>query len=70
VSHYPKAFNTKDTRGSVQTSESTFIKPFYKSKSEFPICPITGMPARYKDPLTGTPYANKDAFKIIREKYF
>ena len=70
VSHYPKAFNTKDTRGSVQTSESTFIKPFYKSKSEFPICPITGMPARYKDPLTGTPYANKEAFKIIREKYF
>lgn len=70
VSHYPKAFNTKDTRGIAQTSESTFIKPFYKSKSEFPICPITGMQARYKDPLTGTPYANKEAFKIIREKYF
>ena len=28
------------------------------------------MPAKYKDPLTGTPYANKEAFKIIREKFF
>jgi len=28
------------------------------------------MPAKYKDPLTGTPYANKEAFKIIRERYF
>lgn len=28
------------------------------------------MVAKYRDPLTGTPYANKDAFKIIREKYF
>jgi len=33
-------------------------------------CPITGKPAQYKDPLTQQPYANKEAFKIIREKYF
>lgn len=26
--------------------------------------------ALYRDPLTGTPYANKEAFKIIREKFF
>ena len=51
-------------------SESTFIKPVYKNKGDQPICPITGMVARYKDPLTGTPYANKEAFKIIREKFF
>mmetsp|Transcript_12646 Transcript_12646/g.11199 ORF Transcript_12646/g.11199 Transcript_12646/m.11199 type:complete len:91 (+) Transcript_12646:387-659(+) len=31
---------------------------------------ITGKKARYKDPLTLTPYANKDAFKVIRERYF
>jgi len=41
-----------------------------KSNSTTSICPITGMVAKYRDPLTGTPYANKDAFKIIREKYF
>ena len=34
------------------------------------VCPITGKAAKYKDPLTMQPYANKEAFKIIREKYF
>jgi len=34
------------------------------------ICPITGLRAPYRDPLTGTPFANKEAFKIIREKFF
>jgi vacuolar protein sorting-associated protein 72 len=31
---------------------------------------VTGAPANYRDPLTGQPFANKEAFKIIREKYF
>lgn len=31
---------------------------------------ITGKRARYKDPLTLTPFANKDAFKVIRERFF
>ena len=31
-------------------------------------CPVTGMPAKYRDPVTGTPYSNKDAFEQIREK--
>ena len=31
---------------------------------------ITGKKAKYKDPLTLTPYANKDAFKVIRERFF
>jgi len=30
-------------------------------------CPITGMLAKYFDPVTQTPYANLQAFKIIRE---
>ena len=30
-------------------------------------CPITGMLAKYFDPVTQTPYANLRAFKIIRE---
>lgn len=34
------------------------------------MCSVTGAPAKYKDPLTGQPFANKEAFKIIREKYF
>uniref|UniRef100_A0A7N0UGN1 Vps72/YL1 C-terminal domain-containing protein n=1 Tax=Kalanchoe fedtschenkoi TaxID=63787 RepID=A0A7N0UGN1_KALFE len=33
------------------------------------VCVVTGLPAKYKDPKTGLPYANKEAFKIIRERY-
>lgn len=29
------------------------------------ICPITGLPAVYKDPRTGVPYANADAYKVL-----
>jgi len=32
------------------------------------ICVITGLPARYRDPLTGQPYANLAAFKKLRER--
>jgi len=34
------------------------------------VCAVTGAPAKYRDPLSGQPFANKEAFKIIREKYF
>lgn len=34
------------------------------------MCPITNQVAKYRDPLTGQPFANKEAFKILREKYF
>ncbi|CAM8985164.1 hypothetical protein QQ045_006434 [Rhodiola kirilowii] len=33
------------------------------------VCVVTGLPAKYKDPKTGLPYATKEAFKIIREQY-
>lgn len=32
-------------------------------------CPVTGLPARYRDPLTGLPYSNAQAFRYIRERY-
>ncbi|KAG0332787.1 hypothetical protein BG004_001100 [Podila humilis] len=31
-----------------------------------PTCLITGLPAKYKDPKTGIPYANKEAYKILQ----
>ncbi|KAL4576673.1 hypothetical protein LXL04_012771 [Taraxacum kok-saghyz] len=40
--------------------------PPYPEKA---VCVITGLPAKYKDPKTGMPYATKEAFKIIREQY-
>ncbi len=33
------------------------------------MCAITGLPAKYRDPVTGLPYANLEAFKIIREQH-
>ncbi|RIA81291.1 YL1 nuclear protein [Glomus cerebriforme] len=37
------------------------------------ICPITGEPAKYKDPKSGVPYANMEAYKrlqqILRHEY-
>lgn len=38
----------------------------YPQKS---VCVVTGLPAKYRDPKTGLPYANKEAFKIIRERF-
>ena len=32
-------------------------------------CVITGEPARYRDPVTGQPYATLAAFKILRERF-
>ena len=32
-------------------------------------CPVTGLPAKYKDPVTGMPYATAQAFRYIREHY-
>ncbi|KAL2653335.1 hypothetical protein R1flu_021463 [Riccia fluitans] len=33
------------------------------------LCVITGQPAKYRDPKTGQPYATKEAFKLIRERF-
>jgi len=33
------------------------------------LCAITGLPAKYRDPISGLPYANLDAFKELRKQY-
>mmetsp|Transcript_7650 Transcript_7650/g.19651 ORF Transcript_7650/g.19651 Transcript_7650/m.19651 type:complete len:329 (+) Transcript_7650:522-1508(+) len=33
------------------------------------LCHVTGLPAKYRDPLTGYPYATAAAFKAIREEH-
>ncbi|VDM43718.1 unnamed protein product [Toxocara canis] len=43
-----------------------FTKPERKAKL---LCCVTSRPAKYRDPLTGLPYATPAAFKVIREKY-
>lgn len=47
-------------------SEICTISVPYPEKS---FCVVTGLPAKYRDPKTGLPYATKEAFKIIRERF-
>jgi hypothetical protein len=47
-----------------QTYQETFASSSRRPRRR--LCPITGMPAQYFDPLTQMPYANADAFKILR----
>lgn len=32
------------------------------------LCVVTGLPAKYRDPKSGLPYATKEAFKVIRQQ--
>jgi len=54
------------------TDEKFFKEYFPKRKNKAPVkqfCPVTRQPAKYFDPITQTPYANAQAFKIIRDAY-
>lgn len=35
-------------------------------KPQKAVCVITGLPAKYRDPLTGLPYATLEAFRQLR----
>lgn len=46
------------------------LKEFQKPEPKVKLlCAVTSRPAKYRDPVTGLPYANVAAFRIIREKY-
>ena len=53
------------------TDTNNFPREYFPaSRTKYPIksvCVVTGQPAKYKDPLTGLPYANIEAFKYIRQ---
>ncbi|KAJ4807820.1 Vacuolar protein sorting protein 72 [Rhynchospora pubera] len=54
------------SKGASFGSELNTKSASYPVKS---ICVVTGLPAKYKDPKTGLPYATLEAFKIIRERF-
>ena len=54
------------------TDEKIFKTTFFRKREKVPgkqYCPVTKLPAKYFDPVTATPYANAQAFKIIRDAY-
>ena len=55
------------------TDAETLKENFPKYNRKIPtakVCPVTRLPAKYFDPVTQLPYANLQAFKIIREAYY
>lgn len=78
--YYPKNLHTKiivsdNTKVGVYVQKHDQKLPVVpgSAKQHGPVvltCAVTGAPAKYRDPLTNQPFANKEAFKIIREKYF
>ncbi|KAJ4829440.1 Swr1 complex complex subunit Swc2 [Turnera subulata] len=50
---------------SFQSQISTASVPYVEKA----VCAVTGLPAKYRDPKTGLPYATKEAFKVIRERF-
>ncbi|KAM1018676.1 hypothetical protein ACFX2C_040274 [Malus domestica] len=50
---------------SFQSEISTAPVPY----PEKAVCAVTGLPAKYRDPKTGLPYATKEAFNIIRQRF-
>ena len=66
VSHYSRNFVI------FKDADACLSSMFPKDGSLRPkrvYCPITGLPAKYIDPLTKSPYATLQAFRIIRNKY-
>ena len=53
----------------VKAFPSSFFPTHKPAKPKRLICPVTGLPAKYIDPITETPYATPQAFKIIRNRY-
>ena len=55
------------------TDAKSFPDAYFPVKKPKPaqrsFCPVTGLPARYRDPLTKLPYANSGAFRYIRERF-
>jgi vacuolar protein sorting-associated protein 72 len=48
---------------------SAYFPKAKRSRPRRKLCPVTGLPAKYIDPLTRTPYATPFAFKVIRMRY-
>uniref|UniRef100_A0A7C9CL41 Vps72/YL1 C-terminal domain-containing protein n=1 Tax=Opuntia streptacantha TaxID=393608 RepID=A0A7C9CL41_OPUST len=59
-----KSYIEFNNGASFDSDISTKLVP-YPQKT---VCAVTGLPAKYRDPKTGLPYATKEAFQIIRKR--
>ncbi|CAI5472587.1 unnamed protein product [Closterium sp. Yama58-4] len=66
-------FHSKDGKNVLEFTKVAAVPPEINAKAPpYPAkltCVITGLPAKYRDPLTGQPYATIEAFKVIRQRW-
>ena len=65
---YTESYKTGKRKATIWHTEP--LHNFVTGRPKKKICAVTGQPARYTDPLTGLNYANKEAFKKIRDDYY
>ncbi|GFY69770.1 vacuolar protein sorting-associated protein 72 homolog [Trichonephila inaurata madagascariensis] len=62
------------TRNFITYPDENTMKQYFTSEKPKPVtkstCIVSGLPARYFDPLTKQPFINLTAFRIIREAYY
>lgn len=63
----------KQSRNFITFSDEQTLKELFPSNklkvNQHKLCAVTGLPAKYFDPITQCPYANLYAFKVLREKH-
>lgn len=69
----PMETSEKCERTFITFTDERIVKDCFTQRKHKPpvhqFCPVTRLPAKYFDPVTQTPYATLQAFKIIREAY-
>jgi len=64
----------KCSRTFITFSDEVVYRRYFPSRrklrsSDKSTCPVTGLPAKYFDPITRIPYASMEAFKVIRQSF-
>ncbi|KMZ60298.1 SWR1 complex subunit 2 [Zostera marina] len=66
-------YSSRDGKSLIEfINGATFHSELKTTPSQYPkkeVCVVTGLPAKYRDPKTGLPYATIEAFKVIRERF-
>lgn len=68
MKNYSRTFISFSDEETYKSTLSLVSKRRSKS-SKATVCPVTRMPARYFDPISQLPYANAEAFRVIRDYY-
>ncbi|XP_064457874.1 vacuolar protein sorting-associated protein 72 homolog [Ornithodoros turicata] len=70
----PSSLGPRCSRNFITFPDDATMRDHFRNTKPKPaarsMCPITRLPARYFDPVTLIPYANLQAFRVLREAYY